>query len=359
MRTTALAITFVLCCSAFGQQPNTAAASLLANGVDGPPFPIVATVERNNPATALIQGSSNAPFAIVQSATGQLQAGAATTSAGIFDLPLSPEPFVVIDGFQPSSPFHTNATGHASATASYPLPDVGSSFAYQSLLADPLSAYGYALTAAVSATVVHAATTQTLAWTTTTIIHSPVSFSFYGSAYSDIAIDSRGWISFGPWGGVGGAAANVAAFNFGPPRIAAFWGGQNSGSSPTSAVVTYDLSSTPTSPGFARLEYSTMPFVGFHPVSITLYTNGVIQISHAQNTSGQFVIVGITPGNNLSPAAKDLSSILSPNSYLGAINESFYEFFSNTGYDLGGKTLTFIPMGPGPLPQSTDRYLVY
>src|SRR5687768_17266750 len=120
---------------AAGQQPNSPTASLIINAVDGPPFPIVTTIETNALVSVLIQGLPNSPFAILDSPSGQLQPGAAMFFGDTLDLPLVPLPIIAMDGFQPGSPFHTNANGVAGLLATAPPSTLGAMAACQGLIA--------------------------------------------------------------------------------------------------------------------------------------------------------------------------------------------------------------------------------
>jgi hypothetical protein len=356
------------------QQPNTPTASLICNGVNGPPFPIVVTVQSNAPVSGLIQGRPNMPFVLARSISGLLQLGAATYFGDSLDLPVSPFPEIVANGLLPASPFHTDANGNASVLGASPQSAVGSVTAFQAAVGDPFSPYGWSLTSAVALTLL-----QT--WTSTTInpgdegvvpiALAPLSIPFYGTSHTAIHVSANGYLTFG-----------VAQSDFTPsptelangrPRIAGLWCDLEC---PTGSVtVTKNPPSPATGPGFVRVSYTNVHdwggFGGPHTFAIQIFDNGLIQVIHSQNAIGSIYdqIVGISPGNGIDASPqKNLSAISQGGSYYGDIGEQLYEWFGivtlnpyytngfDNPYDLYGKVLTFFPAGPGG---STSRYLSY
>jgi hypothetical protein len=362
---------------AISQQPNTPTATLLVNGVNGPPFPIVTTIETNVPAMGLIQGNPNAPFAILQSATGMIQAGSGTFFGDKLDLPLTPPPIVVASGFR-SPGFQTNHVGQASAFSTYPQSALGSNVAHQVVLLDTSSPFGFSLTAATGATIVQGALTIPLTLGDEGMFNvnmAPLQLPFYGINYTNVHVSANGYMTFGA--ALSDFTPSDVEFNNGLPRIAAFWTDLDQSGAPGATVsATIDTTSSPTAPGFLRVNFTNVPdwtSLNPHTFSMQIWANGVIQINHAASNPASIFdqITGIGPGGGINPQPeKDLSAFLAPNSYAGAANESHYQWFglvlfhpfytqSNDPYDLSGKNVNFVPIGSGGLPLSADRYLLY
>ena len=207
---------------------------------------------------------------------------------------------------------------------------------------------------------------------------------YYGINYSTIYACSNGFLTFGVPDASADYTPTDVEINSGPPRIAGFWCDLVC---PASAVVaTVANASSPTAPGFVRIDYNNVTDCGFavaHTFAIQIYANGLVQIIHTGNqVASQFdQITGIGPGSAGGtqpqcnfvgpPAIPSLGGPILPNGTLGNVNQAFFEWFGLPGvmpyygnlypnpYDLAGKTLTFFPMGTGGAPQSTQRYLVY
>ena len=116
----ALLVAIAAAVAAFGQQPNTPAASMIIGGANGPPFPIMTQIETSTPVSALLQGGANAPFAILQSATGQVQAGAASFFGDSFDLPARSSSHRARRTASTRPGSTSNAIGQASLSATSP-----------------------------------------------------------------------------------------------------------------------------------------------------------------------------------------------------------------------------------------------
>jgi hypothetical protein len=332
------------------------------------------------------QGAANVPYMLVRSLTGQLQPGAATFFGDSFDLPLTPFPIIEHDGFASASQFHTNANGHANLPGIAPSAAAGTMLSYQAALADPLSAFGVSLTAATGITIAQNWTQTSYSMgddTNVTINLGSFQVPYYGTNYSTIYACSNGFLTLGAPDWNADYTPTSSEFNAGPPRIAGFWCDLTP---PASAVVaTVANASSPTAPGFVRIDYNNVLDYGFsvpHTFAIQIYANGVVQIIHTGNqfASQYDQITGIGPGTAGGtqpqcnfvgpPAIPSLGGPILPNGTLGNVNQAFFEWFGtavmpyygNTypnPYDLAGKTLTFFPMGTGGVPQSTQRYLVY
>jgi hypothetical protein len=378
MKTTVLSALLITAFT-IAQQPNTPQASLVINAVAGPPYPITMTVQTNAPATGFFHGAAGVPYLLVRSLTGQLQPGAATFFGDSFDLPLSPMPMIEHNGFDPGplgAPFHTNGSGNANLPGIVPPSTAGTMLAYQAALADPLSAFGVSLTAATGVTIAQN-------WISTPVSLGDEGFysinlanfqiPFYGVGYSQIYVYANGYMTFGPTPVSDFTPSNVE-FNSGPPRLAGFWTDLDCNYG--SVVVTIASASTGNAPGFVRVDYTNVSDYAIytpHTFSMQIHASGIVQIIHTSNgfASNYDQITGIGPGGNMSTVPqKDLSANATPGSLLGAVNETFFEWFGlfwmpyygnpfEDPYDLFGKTLTFFPMGTGGVPQSTQRYLLY
>lgn len=371
-----VALALVLAAATLAQQPNTASASFVINGVDGPPFPITLTVQTNAPASGLFRGAANAPWALLRSPTGMLQPGAATFFGDSFDLPLSPPPWIEFDGFAPNTPYHLDASGVGSVPGISQI--IGKLAAYQAVLADPTSPFGYSLTAASLAVLAQSwsQTNYTLGDESTTLVNlAPLVIPFYGVSYSSLQLCSNGYVTFGASGS--DFTPTPTEFNAGPPRIAAFWCDLDC---PANAVtVTIDSASSPTAPGLVRVSYNNVVDYATtltHTFSFQVHSNGLLQIIHP-TSNGMSVydsITGIGPGGgpNAPLPQKNLSALCAPvGSYVGAPNESFIEWYGiiafnpyygnsyDNPFDLTGRTLTYFPGSSGGVPQSTQSYLMY
>lgn len=375
MASRTILLVLLISIDAVTQQPNTSAASLVVNAVDGPLFPLEVTVQTDTLASALIRGHANVPFVLARSATGHLHVGAASYFGGSCDLAVSPPPVIVANGLLAGSPFHTDGNGNASIAGSLPPSAFGSSLAFQAAVVDPASVHGFRLTAAVALVIIQNWTTTSLTLGDETVGNfdlGSLSIPFFGATYSSVFIGSNGYLTFGSTDGSDFTPSSNDMAS-GPPRIAGLWCDLEC--PPNAVTVTRSTTSGPMGPGFFRVSYDNVKDWGLpvtHHFAIQVYENGLIQIIHPPNNAASLYdqIVGISPGGGMSSAAqKDLSAISQGNSYLGAINERIFEWFGivtqnpyyanpfDDPYDLPGRTLTFFPAGPPGA--ETTRYLVY
>jgi hypothetical protein len=148
------AVLFLLASSALSQQPNSPAASATWNGVDGPPWPIVATLGATPTGSIAftVTAGANLPFAVARCLNGPLANGIATSS-GLLDLDPN-QLLIVADGITGSTGSGLDAVAHVGPQGvwTFIVPvsptttqDLG---AFQVLVVDPLSPYGLTLTAA-------------------------------------------------------------------------------------------------------------------------------------------------------------------------------------------------------------------
>jgi hypothetical protein len=368
-----------------GQQPNSPQAGLLVNGANGPPFPVSAAVPAGSSATVQVTGTPNAPFALFGSATGLVSAGSGVFPGGIVDLPLTPPPGVVFDGFQNPS-FNTGSSGSFTMFVSVPLPGVppagvplGPVAALQAVVADATVPGGLRASAATQAIVTQVPVTVPLALglnstTTVNLAALGVTVPFYGVSYSAMNVDSNGYITFGaPIASQ--ATSSQYNFNPGPPKIAACW---TNVAPNVAGAVNLTTGTTPTGVPFARVDWVGVPNVALGPpptftFAASIDATGFIKIDHTLMTAASAfeTSVGITPGGGSNtPTFKNLAGIVGGGGYMGAVNESFHGYYGNltmpyylglapNPYNLFGLTLHFQPIGSGPLPGATNRYFLY
>jgi hypothetical protein len=146
------------------QQPNTAAASMTFNGINGPSLPIVLpiNVQTWGPVLALeISGAPNRGFALVTAPAGVIVPGI-PTQFGIVDLDLSGGFSILLDGLGLEAPnllsfiSNTSPSGTRSFALTVTAASAGIAAGLQCLVEDPSSASGFRLTAATLLTIVDA-----------------------------------------------------------------------------------------------------------------------------------------------------------------------------------------------------------
>ena len=131
----------------FGQQPNTATASAVFDGINGPAFPISLAVPPVGTLTYSVSGAPNQGYMLVHSPLG-VSAGTLFTNFGIVDLNISGGYDVVLDGlFFTGSPAldplaHTGANG--TSTWAVPLSPALAGFlgGFQTVVGDVTSPRG-------------------------------------------------------------------------------------------------------------------------------------------------------------------------------------------------------------------------
>src|SRR5262249_40365226 len=132
------------------QQANTPTAAMTVDGHDGPVYPNQVNVRVNTTSTVAIQGLSFSPFAIIDSGNATLQVGAANYFGYVFDLPTTPPPKPISDGFQDPA-YATDVGGAWALPVAIPSSvAVGTQAAFQTVIADAAAPFGYALTAATA-----------------------------------------------------------------------------------------------------------------------------------------------------------------------------------------------------------------
>lgn len=147
-------IVLVLSAGLLGQQPNTADARATWGGVDGPPFPIMISVNAavTSSLDFSVEGNPNQPYILGQAPAGVLSSGA-STPFGLLDLDLGSGLTIVLDGlnFTSGSLFDPFARTDSSGSSVWTIPVGGASQTLgglQVLIGDPGAANGYTLTAA-------------------------------------------------------------------------------------------------------------------------------------------------------------------------------------------------------------------
>ncbi len=386
----------IVAASALAQQPNDATHSMTIDGSAGPPYPIATTVRTNTATVITVRGAPQRPYAIYQAAN--VAAGSATLGGSIVDLPMSPIPECVIDGFVLPT-FQT--AGNGTSTIALLVPDAGAGpglvplglhVALQAVIADPISAAGYSLTAATQITVTQGPFVQSYFLGDEYEQHltfPSMPLPFYGTNYTGVYVGSNGYVCFGTSLGSDPTSSPQDMLT-GPPRIAAQW--CDMVCPPNTVRTTIDPNPGPGMPGYVRIDYLNVQDYIIpvpHTFSIVIRTDGYVEInSPITNNASHFdQTTGIAPGFGLGginqaqknftgpqPAGSTLGpGILStpPYAYVGGINEAFFEWHGITTqniayletydnpYDLTGTTLHFLPGGAGWLPGSTSRYTLY
>lgn len=215
--------------SAFAQQPNDVTHAMTIDGAAGPPYPIATTVRTNTVAVITVRGAPLRPYAIYQAT--DVVPGAAIVGGSIVDLPLSPIPECVVDGFAVPS-FQTASNG--ASTIPLLVPDAGTvpgsvplglHVALQTVIADPIASVGYSLTAATQITVVQGPLVQSFFLGDEYEQHvtfPSMALPFYGTNYTGVYVGSNGYVCFGTSLGSDPTSSPQDMLT-GPPRIAAQW----------------------------------------------------------------------------------------------------------------------------------------
>jgi hypothetical protein len=352
----ALSALFLLACVLPAQQPNHATASMVFDGVDGPPWPITGvSFPRGLSSSVTLGGVPGSPFIVAGSAS--LRPAGLPAFGGLVDLDVA-SLSIVLDGLADPA-FTLDATG--SWTAALPIPanaPIGAQGAWQGLFADPTTPIGASLSAATRATVAPGITVTPLVLGNDTFVNVDVSsyglsLPFYGQSYSSVFVNSNGLLTF-----------TVGTNDFSPtqlemlawmPRICGNWSDLRPDSG---GAVTLTVDQSTAAP-FVQVGFAAVPDNGMlpHDFTMRIYAApvGDVVISHGlfNNNASQTVAVGITPGWNLSNAGPvDLSAFSTPSA---PTNAAIYEGFGpptpQSGFvgtwDLIGKTLTFSAFQPG------------
>jgi hypothetical protein len=384
---------FVLGTAAFGQQPNTAIASLVVDGATGPPYPIVGPsnagvpIRTNLAAVAAVGGAPGAPLILALSSTGNVQTNATTLLGGIVDIPLSPPVAVWVDGFQaPGAGVYQTGPSGSYLLSFVPSPSVAinTTFALQGAVHSPFQPppYQAALTAATKVVVTPGPVVTTYSLGdggTVTQALTGWTFPFYGVAHSTLFTKADGYMNMGSV--VSDFSSSPGLMTFGPPRIAAFWADMAQGPGFTKTTLD-DAPPAGVLPSY-KVEFVNVidwshPIGASHTFSWVVDSSGLVKMSvAATNQASAFeTMTCLEPGSNTGVGGiLDLSLLQDSGGLVGGLNGRFYEWFGlvtmpsytlgvNRPFDLAGRTLTFVPnyvepTGPTSLVQSTKAYSMF
>lgn len=357
------------------QNPNGPLGSLTVNGIDGPPFPIVAPLTSPGSLSLTLGGLPFSPYLV---AHNPLAPGTAVVPGaggpGFVDIALDPMPTILFNGFGGglASLFAIGAGGMSTIVLSIPPGLTGTLGAIQAAVAAPTPA-GVALTAATELVVGPTGGTLPIGPGGSAELVLPCPFTFYGVPYASVWVNANGNLTFGTPDPIlfGTAALNLA----GPPRISPFWHAFDptysvGGSTPS---ITWSTTGAATTITWTDVVEITPPtYVGpcisagglgcatshRHTFSVTLACDGTITFDYTSNRQkSNIAIVGMSPGFGISTAGSMNLSLAMPmtGALLDAIHEQFLGRIAGGipgRFDLHGRTLTFTPSGPPGSPTS-------
>ncbi len=359
------------------QQPNSQQAALVLDGQGGVVWPVAITVRNATTSSIAISGGANRPFALWASADGLVHAASAATSGGIVDLSLSASPVEVFNGFSNPSAFNTGVTATWSIPVSIPSSvAVSSQHAFQAVVANPSAAAGWTLSGATQVSVTQGPITTPLSLGDDGVlpISLPIGMAipFFGVNHTVMYVCANGFATL-TWPD-SDFTPSSQEFNYGAPRLAPFWTDLAQGSGTIQAVVD---ASPPSGIPTVRVEWINVPDFGgsgfTHTFAVEIDVQGLVTMSWPISNFASIysTLIGIGPGLGLNFAPmKDLSALV-PSAPLGAVNESFHEWFGlasmpaylpqvNRPYDLAGASLHFLPSGGGATWTTvTSRYVMY
>jgi len=343
-----------VCTMVSAQQPNSpATASLVLNGLDGPPYPInPVNFPRGTNQTVAIRGLPNSAFYVAGS-NGLRPAGALLAGYGLLDLDMVGF-FPVLDGI-------TNPAFVLSGTGTYDITvplsattALNLSRTFQGLVQDFTSPAGATLTAASRIVVVQGITVQNFTLgddATQQFSLTPFGFTlpYYRGNYSSLFVNSNGSMSFE--NGDTNYIASSSTFISGPPEIAGFSSDLSPNVGGTIRLTVDQTTSVP----FVKLEFINVAEFSTgapHNFTITQYSiigDIVVAVSGFNPTPLIPVVIGISPGYSRgTQGPKNMGSLGSAPGVFGGIDENFHEYFPAGGpFDLAGTTLTFYASGAG------------
>lgn len=350
------------------QQPNSAAGSMVINGVGAAPAPGPFFINASGGTTNTItmSGPAATPFVIVNANPalgGVTAAGTLATPFGIVDIgPIAFPPLeVVADGIGTTGVaswiFRTGASGSSTYPITLPAGGCPTDWAnLQAIFPDPATVYS--LTAAhklysgpdMAPVVVPTSDDSSTPYA----LLCGSSFTFYGVPYPTIYVNSNGNLTLG--GAFTTYTESQTTFNTGVAKICHLW--DDLYPYPAGGVTKLDDGVTFTATWTAVPEYTS---TGANTVSVSLtLPTGDISITYGA-CSLLDCIVGITPGGGLATPV----TIFAPTSPIGRISdrltggalgpytggamESLNEVFVSgaTAFNLAGATVSFTPANPG------------
>ena len=354
------------------QQPNTGTATMIVNGVTSFTYPILnVPLPRGLDQNVTVQGVPNAPFYLF--AGPQLLTSGAPALGGLLDVDIFSGYVALMDGLA-NPAYVTDATGVFSTNI--PLSStatIGSSAAFQCVVADPTNVTHMAsLTAASQCVVAQGLTVINLSvsgngFQNVNLSTYGLNFPFYEQNYTSMWVNEDGSVTFNA--GSGDFTPTPGELHSGSPRIAPQW---------TDLSVNYGgnvkciINQSATAPQpVVRVEWNNMAewnnSGGIHSFALELYPLvGDIEFQYLGFNNAMIYdeLAGIAPGGNIFAqgstsysAQKDLST-MGGTPITGAPRESFWEWFGlvgmtyytptfNNPWDLTGSVRHFFAVGAG------------
>jgi hypothetical protein len=361
LTTLSLALVILAAPHVLAQQNNSATASLLINGSSGPPYPISGVLlPRGVVSVAVLNGAPGAPW-LGYVSSGLLANGFPVLNAQLVDL--APAGLALVYDGIANPAFSMDQTGMWLANFTIaPSTPLGTSRAFQAVVADPTSSSNVRLTAATQVVVSPGVTTVVVPGSddgsvSVSLATFSTSFPYYGSTYTSFFINMNGFVSFGSPDG--DFTPTIAEFRGGVPRIAPFWVDLSAN---TGGTVSYSVNES-VSPPVVRVNFTNVPEFSLptatHTFSIEMdmLVGNFRMISDPFNAgaAGFSMITGFTPGQNLSTlaAVTNLSTLFGSSTLTNLNDALFEEFGANVGgaggnpYDLTGTTLNADFVSPG------------
>lgn len=371
----------LLASAAAAQQPNTPSASLKIAGQGGPPYPIVGVFAYGGTSAEVkLEGGANVTFCLVQTPNLNPPPGF-PLFGGVVDLDISNPANIqyVMNGFT-LAPWEFTLDSTGEFVRNIPVPSnvsQGGSVALQAMVQDLGSPSGISLTAAFSVFTAPGLTPLVLNFGSnddgSVLVNTQSQFGFtipyYGTSYSGCYVGVNGLITFGS--STTDFTPTNPKMHQGLPKICPFWSDLDhtvAGAGPITATIDQISPATPR----LTVKWDNIPDwpvgatggIGFHTfeVEIDIAPGDVIIRNAANNANSIYdIMIGVSPGNNLSPAgvnSVDLSALLANGPQVGAVNRGWWEGFrgitSVTGafpasavYDLAGAAIQWIGVGAG------------
>jgi hypothetical protein len=377
---TVLILGFALVGLAAAQQPNTQGlADFRVNGQGGVgPYPYAANLPRGTNQGVGLTGLPNAPFYLA-AAPEALPFGVPLLG-GLLDLNLNAGWVVVMDGLSDPG---ARLDGSGNFSASLFLPStatIGSSAAFQALMADPTNTpHGARFTACCVATVTQGVTVVPITFggveagrpgTIFNLSTYGLTLPFYANNYSSMYVNSDGHVSFN--GNSSDFTPTPEEFRSGPARAAPMWTDLDPGYGGSVRV------SVDTVGGYLggplpsiRVDWINMAewqnTGSRHNFSMDMNIVGDITVTHDPFNAAMIYdeLMGITPGTGILPpapnnqwSAQKNMSAMPGNPITGLPNEAFWEWFGlvsfpfytagfSNPWDMAGTVTNFLAIGAG------------